>query len=238
MTFKQRLGRAIIPALPVNRRVFNIIRSELNAAVTRIVTRMSPRLRKMRRDLANKTQLKVNLGSGGKGAQGWVNVDIQRHHKDQLFPWDIRYNLPFEENQVAMILAEHIVEHLEFDEDIPRLFNEAYRVLEPGGHFRIIVPDGEKWAKAYVSGDPSEWKSLGFPELPDDVPTPMAMLNHVFHQGGEHQFAWDIETMTYVLRKAGFDKIHRKSFGESGMKELAIDLPNHAPYSLYVEAVK
>ena len=139
---------------------------------------------------------------------------------------------------MAMVFAEHVVEHLEFDEDVPRLFSESYRVLEPGGHLRIVVPDGEKWAKAYVSKDPKEWKALGFSQFPDDLPTPMAMLNHVFHQGGEHRFAWDYETMNYALRRAGFVNVYRRSFRESGVDELAIDLSHHAPYSLYVEAVK
>ena len=92
--------------------------------------------------------------------------------------------------------------------------------------------------KAYVSKDPKQWEALGFPQLPHDMPTPMAMLNHVFHQGGEHKFAWDYETMNFALRRAGFVNVNRRTFRESGVDELAIDLSHHASYSLYVEAVK
>lgn len=238
MTLKQKLGKIILPVLPLNRRTFDVIRFELDAALTRMLSGVSPRSRKARRDLARRKHLRVNVGSGGEGSEGWINIDVHRHHKDQTLPWDIRYSLPFEDNQVVMMLAEHVVEHLEFREDIPRFFSEVYRVLEAGGYFRIVVPDGERWAKAYVSRDPSQWKALGLSELPDDMPTPMAMLNHIFHQGGEHQFAWDFETINYALRAAGFGQVYRRSFRESGMDELAIDLPHHAPYSLYVEAIK
>lgn len=238
MTLKQRLGKIIIPVLPVNRRTFNVLRFELNAALTRILVYLSPRLRKIRHELLQEKNLKVNLGSGGEGDSEWINLDIRRHHKDQTLPWDIRYSLPFEDNQVKMLLAEHVVEHLEFREDVPRLFKEAYRVLQPGGHFRIVVPNVEEWIKAYLSRDKAEWFRLGFAQFPSDMPTQMTLLNHVFHQEGEHLFGWDFETLEYTLRAAGFDLIYRRSFGDSGMKGLAIDLSHHAPYSLYVEGVK
>jgi hypothetical protein len=66
----------------------------------------------------------------------------------------------------------------------------------------------------------------------------MNILNHVFHQGGEHQFGWDWETMELCLKKAGFTEVIRQSFGVSVDPELAIDQENHRPYSLYVDARK
>jgi predicted SAM-dependent methyltransferase len=238
MSLKQQVGRRVIPALGVNGRTFGMLRFEVNAAITRVVGRMSPRARRARRAIAGQSHLKVNVGSGGEGSAGWINIDIGRHHRDQTLAWDIRRSLPFADGQVAMIRAEHVVEHLEFREDIPRFFAEARRVLEPGGHLRIVVPDGERWVRAYASGDQREWNALGCTRLPDDMPSRMSMLNHVFHQGGEHQFAWDFETMEYALRRAGFEKIYKRAFGESGVNELASDLERHALYSLYVEAVK
>ena len=238
MTLKHKFGNVIIPALPINRRTFEIFRFELNAFITRTLSKLSPKLRKVRRELTREKNLKVNIGSGGAGREGWINLDIRRHHKDQTIPCDIRYGLPFEDNQVRMLMAEHVVEHLDFREDVPRLLNEMNRVLEPGGHLRIVVPDGERWLRAYVSRDSDEWLALGMPELPDDMPTPMAMINHIFHQGGEHLFAYDFETISYVLKKAGFNRVSKKAFGESEVGDLAIDLPHHASYSLYVEAAK
>lgn len=238
MSLKQAIGRRLVPALGMNQRTFSMMRFEVNAAMTRVLARVSPRAQRARRAIAATRHLKVNLGSGGEGSAGWVNIDIGRAHRDQSLFWDIRRSLPFADGQVAMIRAEHVVEHLEFREDIPRFFAEAYRALEPGGHLRIVVPDGERWVRAYASGDQREWEALGCARLPDDMPSRMAMLNHVFHQGGEHQFAWDFETMEYALRRAGFERIFRRSFRESGLSELAADLAHHAPYSMYVEAVK
>jgi predicted SAM-dependent methyltransferase len=238
MTFKQRVGSILFPRLPVTRRTFDLFRFELNAAVTRVLVRVSPRYRRRRRALTHVSGLLVNLGSGGQGHPGWVNVDVMRHHSDQSLPWDLRRSLPFRDGQVALVFAEHVLEHLEFREEVPRLLRELHRVLAPGGRVRIIVPDGERWLRAYASDDPAAWAGLGVPELPADTPTRMALVNHVFHQHGEHYFAYDFETLTYVLAGAGFTTIERRAFRDSGADRLAIDQAHHAPYSLYVEAEK
>lgn len=238
MTLKHRLGNFLIPHLPLNRRTLNGFRFELNALITSLLVRLSPRLRRIRADIAAQQHLRVNLGSGGSGQADWVNIDIGRNHKDQTLPWDIRRGLPFSDNQVAMLFAEHVIEHIEFREDVPRLMRDIYRVLEPGGWLRIIVPDGERWLCAYVSQDPQAWANLGMSTLPSDMPTPMTMINHIFHQDGEHFFAYDFETLAHVLRQAGFTKIQKMAWGHSALEALCLDQPHHAPYSLYVEAQK
>jgi predicted SAM-dependent methyltransferase len=127
---------------------------------------------------------------------------------------------------------------MDFRTDVPRFLKDAYRVLRPGGWIRIVVPDGGRWLRAYANGSASEWQSLGMDRLPDDMPTHMAMINHVFHQSGEHLFAYDWETMAYVLGQAGFGRIEQRTFGQTACDGLAVDQPHHAPYSLYVEAEK
>ena len=88
--------------------------------------------------------------------------------------------------------------------------------------------------------DKDLWRKLGWnvDRLPDDIYTPMHVINHIFHQGGEHLFAYDFETLKWALNRAGFPTVLRQSFGTSIDSELAIDRENHRPYSLYVDAVK
>lgn len=111
-------------------------------------------------------------------------------------------------------------------------------MLEEQGRVRIVVPDGEKWLEAYVTGDPEKWEELGCEDLPDDMPTEMSMINHVFHQDGEHKFIYDFETLYIHLKRAGFKNVNKMSYGESEDEELCLDSKKHAPYSLYVEAEK
>jgi len=74
--------------------------------------------------------------------------------------------------------------------------------------------------------------------MPDDIYTPMHIINHTFHQSGEHLFGYDFETLKLLLERAGFSDIRQRSFRESHDRDVAIDLEVHRPYSLYVDSVK
>jgi predicted SAM-dependent methyltransferase len=240
MTLRQKIGRYIHAHLPVSRRSFDIMRSEGRFMQQRILNAVLPwrrlkiaRLRRMR-------GISLNVGSGGRGRADWINMDASPHHADLYCCQDLRQPLPLADNSVKRILAEHVIEHLDFRHEVPRTLAEFHRVLEPGGTVRIIVPDCERLMHAYVSKDDAEWRAYGFhsAQRHDDLLTPIEMVNHVFHQYGEHFFGWDFQAMERVLRDAGFGQVVKMSFGRSLDPELAIDQPNHVPYSLYVDAVK
>jgi predicted SAM-dependent methyltransferase len=238
MTLKQTIGRRLMYSVFTSWRTISVMRFEWTAMRTRVLNVFSPSIRRARHKISRQVGLNVNLGSGGTGKEGWVNIDISRHHNDVTFPYDIRKGLPFQPGQVARVFAEHVIEHIEFKEDLPRLLKSIWRTLEPGGRLRIVVPDCRIFIDAYVSGDLRNWRKLGLDPLPHDMPTHMAMLNNVFHQGGEHMFGYDFETMKYVLEQAGFSRILKMACGLSDDPILCLDRPEHATYSLYVEAVK
>ncbi|HEY1793399.1 MAG TPA: methyltransferase domain-containing protein [Opitutaceae bacterium] len=236
MTLKQRVGRWVAARLPINEELLTELRFETNASLCRLRSSLSPTYRAKIRALGRQTGLNLNVGSGGRGLPGWLNTDAVAHPLDQTFSCDIRKRLPLADGSVARIFAEHIIEHINLKHDLPRVLSEFLRVLQSGGMLRIIVPDGKRFVEAYLSNDPAEWACLGFEKLPADMPTPMMLLNHVFHQGGEHHFAYDFETLAWALGLAGFKDIRRQEFGKSSDPALAIDRREHAPYSLYVEA--
>lgn len=235
MTLKQRLGAWLIPRLPLNRRTFDILRFEINALITRLLAHIDPRMRRRINHYSRSNDLRVNLGSGGDDAGGWINVDVRAVGIDSC-RWDIRYRLPFADNTVAQVYASHVLEHLEFREEVPALLTELHRVLKPEGTLRIVVPDAARYMEAYVTGDPDKWAALGCEALPDDMPTHMMMINHVFHQGGEHQFGYDFETLNFLLKKASFGDIVQCQYRGSTKFDKELDLATHATYSLYIEA--
>jgi hypothetical protein len=85
---------------------------------------------------------------------------------------------------------------------------------------------------------------MGFANLrsqirfPDDLPTRMDVVNHIFHQWHEHRWGYDLETLAHRLTRAGFGQVERMSYQCSIDPLLAQDREQHAPYSLYVDAVK
>lgn len=238
MTLLHEIGKIIIPLLPINKRTLNILRFEINTLRVALLNHLSLNYHFKIRNLRKKKELNINLGSGSYGLPDWVNIDARRHYSNLSFAHDIRKPLPFINGQAARIFAEHVLEHIDFREDMPKVLAECYRVLQPGGRIRIVVPDGKRYLEAYVKQDPKLWEALGCPQLPNDMPTPMSMVNHVFHQGGEHLFAYDFETLEYLLKEAGFIDIQQVSYREGADPKLCIDREEHAKYSLYVEAQK
>lgn len=240
MTLKQKIGKALPEWTGLGRRTIDIVRFEVGCVWQRVRNALSPAFHRKVRDLQGRSGLSVNFGSGGRGLDGWINIDVRPDHKDQYVALDLRRRLPFADGSVKRILAEHVIEHLDFRDDIRRVFAEFFRILEPAGTVRIIVPDAERYMHAYVHRSAEEFNSLGWEldALPDDIYTPIHIVNHVFHQGGEHYFGWDFETMAWALKRAGFQEVLQQSYQRSRDPELAIDQSNHAPYSLYVEAVK
>lgn len=120
---------------------------------------------------------KVNLGSGPKGKDDWINLDygvlaiLHRFKfienvllKYKLFPrgynfkwpkikiFDCRKNLPFRSSSVNFIYTSHFIEHLRRCETI-HLINECYRALTENGILRIVVPDLELLAEKYLKKD-------------------------------------------------------------------------------------
>lgn len=239
-TLKHRIGAKILPRMPFNRRLFDTIRYELNAAGLNIWNLVNPKHRAAVRDIRNSdTPLSVNLGSGGRGLPGWVNIEMRRA-SDSTLVIDMRRPLPIPSESTDRILAEHVLEHFDFRTDALHLAKEAYRILRPNGVLRVIVPDCERYINAYTMKDADLWQQLGWnlDQLPHDIYTPMHIINHQFHQEGEHFFGYDFDTLKFLLTRAGFSEITRQSYRQSIDPHLEFDQENHRKYSLYVDARK
>ncbi len=198
------------------------------------------RLTRPRRDRRFKcaTDLLVNVGCGETGRLGWVNIDGCSAEGVNCVA-DIRRDIPLFDASARAIFSEHLVEHLDYDEDVPQFLSECLRVLQPGGCLRIVVPDGERYLEAYRKGTPeafAEFCTFGIGN--HGQRTRMEIVNAHFRQGGQHRFSWDEETLVLALSRAGFAEARRSRFGTSRVPELAQDSEARAAESLYVEAIK
>lgn len=236
---KQFVGRLLIQRLPTNRHVFNHIRSELNAIWVRLNNKLNPCWIYKRMALQREDDLLVNVGCGPFGEDGWVNLDLMKHPKLTL-RWDCRRCLPLRKGSAVGIRVEQFLEHQDHIDEVPSFLRSCYLSLKRRGVLRIVVPDAERYLRLYASGNDRDWAELGWKldELPEGFATRMDIINHVFHQREEHLYAYDYETLEKALRRAGFEKVMRSAFGASQCESLRNDLPNHRPYSLYVEATK
>lgn len=180
--------------------------------------------------------LLVNIGCGRNGKQGWVNVDSEMAPEVTCI-YDCRRRIPLRAGCARAIFTEHLVEHLDYDEEAPVFLAECRRVLQPGGVLRLVVPDGRRYLLAYADGG---WDALRdfspLLEACDGFRTPMEVVNVHFRQGGQHRFSYDFDTLRDLLLRCGFEDVEECGFSQSRLPDLAIDDPGRAGESLYVEA--
>lgn len=91
----------------------------------------------------------VNIGCGRRRHPDWTNCDLIPDASDVLAV-DVRQKLPFDGETCDAVYASHVLEHLAA-RDARRLVAEIFRVLRPGGVVRIVVPDLEGIARAYLA---------------------------------------------------------------------------------------
>lgn len=79
--------------------------------------------------------LRVNIGCGRKLDRGWIGIDSQ-NFGDNIVR-DLTKGLPFSDETVDEIKAEHIFEHIL---DLQFVINECFRVLKKGGKMKVVCP--------------------------------------------------------------------------------------------------
>lgn len=224
--------------MPITRFLFDQLRVEFNAILVGLENAVFLTRRRRLADLRRRRDLRVNVACGPRILPDFVNIDLLYRHPD-VIAWDCRRRLPLADGSAAGIRVEHFLEHLETREELPTFLKECLRVLRPDGVLRVIVPDAERYLRAYCRDDLVGFRELGVPDpFPEDLPTRMDIINHVFHQWHEHRWSYDFETLAHRLRWAGFTLVERIGYQRSLDPMLAQDWEVHARHSLYVDAVK
>ncbi len=101
-----------------------------------------------------------NIGAGTFRHRFWTNVDLAtEHYSGQQIGSDfINHDLlslepfPIESGKAEVCYTSHTVEHVT-DAACMNMFREAFRILKPGGIFRITTPDIELDLSAYRRRD-------------------------------------------------------------------------------------
>lgn len=193
--------------------------------------------------------LKVQLGGGTHEIPGWVNLDF---HPGQLAV-NARWGLPFADESARCVYASHVLEHFFFRFEALPLLQEMHRVLEPGGHVRVVVPDIGACMEAWARGDDAffearkrvwPWAEVCKTHLEHFLEYAGA---NGFDMGFEgHKYGYDYATLASLMTEAGFVNVARSEYMRSRCTDLDID--DVSPfasaesgghhYSLFVDAEK
>lgn len=172
----------------------------------------------------------MHLGSGSRRLPGWVNVDLAG--ADVNIDLTVR-PFPFESASFDAVVSQHVIEHLDIEDEAFPVLHEVYRVLKSGGEFWVSTPDMEKLLKYYFEDGCSKLHAYVMQRdpvsLPDGVPERF-VVNRLFYQRGEHKNLFDFELLKWALEKSGFVNIARVD--ES---DLLARFPSFAPRNDEIE---
>jgi SAM-dependent methyltransferase len=208
------------------------------------------------------TEKKINLGCGRNLIEGWLNLDNSPSAifakiplvKETLFrfglinksiyenEWskgiiwhDVTKGLPYADGTIDKVYSSHMLEHMDHKAG-ELVIRECYRVLKPGGIFRLVVPDLMFHARRYlqrveqvgsISREPHDdflWNIYGAYLSPR-------------RKGAYHRYMYDWPTLRLLLQDAGFRHLVNQEYQVSLDPELA-QLDSRPDESLHIDAVK
>ena len=208
-----------------------------------------------------KQYLSVHFGCGLEASKGWLNFDaspslrlckipgLQRLLHLPAWPADVRYGdvvrgLPVPDRACRRLFCHNMLEHLSL-EDAKKALANCHRLLSPDGTFRLFVPDLRCHVETYLSLAESAPPGAAhrFIELLDmglaSRPRGVKGFLHSWLGNSRHLWMWDEAAMTAAVREAGFGRVRRVRYLDSGdpmFDQLEQSHPEWTDYALGVEA--
>lgn len=218
-----------------DRQFLSILKYELSLLFISIYSKLSPVEWAKTLQRRNSTDLKINIGNGPFKHEGWVNVDCCISLERDVVACDLRRRWPLRSGSAKYIFAEHVFEHFGHPDEIGHVLKECYRILKRGGVLRVIVPNAERYLRAYADDDESFVRQVG-----GDSASKLSVVNVMMRENGFHKYAYDYDELERVLRGAGFKSVTRSYFNGSSHRELNLDFDDSQRdlVSLYAEAAK
>ena len=187
-------------------------------------------------------EVRIHYGCGLSTGKSWLNFDASPTLKVQRlpligsvlsklaggatpFPADVRYGNIIDgplvpEGTATAVFASHVLEHLSLRDARAALAN-TFRMLAPGGVFRMIVPDLRSRAQLYLrqveSGDPEASSNFMRYTMLGQEQRPRGLIKSIRHTFGasSHLWMWDLVSMRAELDRCGFVSVRECKFGDA-----------------------
>ena len=188
----------------------------------------------------------LQYGCGQSCPDGWINFDasptlrLQRlpvigrlfKRGTTVFPASVRFGdivhgLPIADGSVQGIYASHVLEHLSYA-DFWTALDRTFRLLRPGGIFRLVVPDLKSRAQKYLErlesgqAEANSW-FMRATRLGSESSSrgPVELARSLIGRSA-HLWMWDETSLAVALDKTGFVAIHRCRFGDCKDEEFRL----------------
>ena len=178
----------------------------------------------------------VQYGCGMSPANEWRNFDASptlRFERIPIigklytknanrFPENVEYGdivkgLPVPDESCKGIYCSHVLEHLSL-EDIRTALRSTYRILMPGGTFRLVMPDLAEMVTAYQNSTKHDAAikfirdtGMGHEKRICGI----RGFSKLWLGNSSHLWLWDYDSISRELDDIGFTGIRRAQFGDS-----------------------
>jgi SAM-dependent methyltransferase len=195
---------------------------------------------------------RLHFGCFDKPLDGWLNTDITPHlriarvpllatvlhaagkmtderlaqHRAGVFRkvhrLDITRRFPYESGTFEAAFSSHVMEHL-YPGQARNCAAEVFRILAPGGVFRVVVPDLDSLIARYRADQADAWVEMFFESR---------------QIGPQHQHHWmyNESSLRALLLGVGFAEVERCEYRQGRCPD--VELLDNRPGSLFMEAVK
>jgi SAM-dependent methyltransferase len=180
----------------------------------------------------------IQYGCGLSCPDGWINFDasptLRLQHlpvlgrffrRGTVFPAQARYGdivkgLPVPDNSADGVYASHVLEHLSLA-DFWLALSNTFRLLKPGGLFRLVVPDLEARARIYLQKlergevEANAWLMRAAALGVEHRDRSLEGIARFLLGNSVHLWMWDEKSMSAALRQVGFVDVRRCEFNDS-----------------------
>lgn len=174
--------------------------------------------------------LKIIIGASSQSYPGWIQTQENELNLLVRENWERHFG----ERRIAVILSEHVWEHLTYEEGVEAA-KICFEFLAEGGYIRCAVPDAyfrNDWYQDMVKiGGPGpkdhpaashkivhNYKTLS--KMFEEAGFTVSLLEYCDEEGEFHYNEWDPED-GFIYRSLRFD--HRNKENELGFVSLIVD---------------
>lgn len=142
--------------------------------------------------------LRLHIG-GKEPREGWkILSSTSGPHVD--FVGDCLDLSRFADGSVADVYASHVLQHFGYQDQLPRALAEIFRVLMPGGKFRVAVPDLDTLCLLFVEP---------MMDLQHRANVMRLIFGEQVDAHGFHKVGLSEDLLDYFLEDAGFSSVTR-----------------------------